>query len=145
MSMHMKGRAMWIWGLAIVVAALMAYVRLSPNQPDVWHIDVPTFEDKSFAGGAIRVITGDAADLARLHDIIVASGARLIAGSVEQGHVTYISRTAIMGFPDFTTVQLKDGKIALYGRLRFGKSDFGVNGRRIEGWLNMLAGSGPAS
>lgn len=130
---------MWVWIIVIAIVGGMAYIRLSPNDPAKWHVDVPEFADKTFAGGAIRVVQGDEADLSRLHDIIVASGATLIAGSLDRGHMTYICRSAVMGFPDFVTVQLKGGQIAIYSRLRFGKSDLGVNARRIDGWVRAMA------
>jgi len=130
---------MWVLIALLAVVAVLAYIRLSPNDPAKWHVDVPAFEEKTFAGGAIRVIDGDAATLKRLDEVMASTGAQVIAGSLDAGHLTYLSRTAIIAFPDFTTVQMKDGKIALYGRLRFGQADLGVNKRRIEAWLVTLA------
>ena len=40
-----------------------------------------------------------------------------------------------MGFPDYTTVQLKDDRLMIWARLRFGRSDLGVNRRRVDRWL----------
>jgi len=130
---------MWVLLALLAVVAVLGYIRLSPNDPAQWHVDVPSFEARDFAGGAIRVIEGDAGKLRRLDEVMSSTGAQVIAGSLDTGHLTYVTRTALIAFPDFTTVQLKDGKIALYGRLRFGSADLGVNKRRIEGWLVTLA------
>ncbi len=53
--------------------------------------------------------------------------------------VTYITRTAVIGFPDYTTVRLRDGRVEIYGRARYGLSDLGVNAARIDSWLEALA------
>ena len=50
----------------------------------------------------------------------------------------YVTRSALWGFPDYSTVRLADGQIEIYGRLRFGKSDLGVNQARIRNWLTDL-------
>lgn len=130
---------MWVLLFMLLVVAILAFIRLSPNDPAKWHTEITSFENKDMPGGVIRVIDGDAAKLRRLDEVIGSTGGQMIGGSVDAGHMTYISRTAVIAFPDFTTVQLKDGKIALYGRLRFGSYDMGVNKRRIDAWLVTLA------
>lgn len=129
---------MWTLLILAAVAGILGYIRMAPSDLEVWHVDVPAFEDKDFATGVLRVIDGDAATLERLVKFIEASGTKYFAGSLESGHLTFISRSALIAFPDYTTVQLKDGKIAVYGRLRFGKSDIGVNRRRVTKWLAQL-------
>lgn len=68
-----------------------------------------------------------------------------IAGSVDEQMITYVTRSRVFGFPDFTTVQIvtaEDGETPLLqitARARFGKSDFGVNKKRVERWLGELA------
>lgn len=124
----------------LLVLAAMAYVRLSPNDPARWHQPVRGDQDKRFENGAIRVLSGMAEDFARLNDIAANwPRTRVLAGSVEEGRVTYITRTAVWGFPDFTTLELRDGQIALYARSRFGRSDLGVNSKRLQGWIDALA------
>lgn len=59
---------------------------------------------------------------------------------------TYVVRTAVMGFPDFMSVNIKpisDTKsvIKIYSRSRFGYSDLGVNKRRVQQWLSALRGN----
>ena len=62
----------------------------------------------------------------------------VLAGSPSEGRVTYITRSMWFGFPDYTTVQLEDDGLEIYGRLRFGQSDQGVNRARVEGWLDRI-------
>ncbi|WP_373049814.1 DUF1499 domain-containing protein [Thalassovita aquimarina] len=129
--------------LAILVLALlaaMAYVRLSPNDPARWHQPIKGDRSKDFKAGAIRVIPGTEQDFESLQDIALGwPHTRVLAGSVEEGRITYITRTAFWGFPDFTTVERRDGTIALYARLRFGGSDLGVNAKRLDAWIDALA------
>ncbi len=131
----MKGNGMWFWFILVLLAGLVAFVQLAPSDPARWHQDVTADQDKDFAGGAVRVVD---VDFAALDAAIRGSGAKVLAGSVAQGHITYISRTRIMGFPDYVTVQRVDGRLRIFSRLRFGKSDMGVNKRRVEGWLAQL-------
>ena len=52
--------------------------------------------------------------------------------------ITYVTRSRLIGFPDYTTVEAKDGMVTVFARLRFGRSDLGVNRRRVEGWIKAL-------
>lgn len=123
-----------------VLIGLGFYVRLAPSDPERWHrmpdgVSMPDPE-----GGAMRAIEGEADELQRLHAIIVETArTRVLAGSVAEGMVTYVTRSRVFGFPDYTTVRLRAGRIEIYGRQRFGASDLGVNGARIDGWLQSLA------
>ena len=62
-----------------------------------------------------------------------------IAGSVDEGLVTYVTRTAFWGFPDVTTIGAEAGEGATELRLRanawFAGYDWGVNLRRVQGWM----------
>ena len=98
-----------------------------------------------------RAIEGDgAAQMAQLDQIIRATPRTMaLVGTLESGKMTYVTRSKMIGFPDYTTVSLiKDAQTGatsfqVFGRLRFGRSDFGVNQQRIEGWLAQLdAGTG---
>jgi hypothetical protein len=55
----------------------------------------------------------------------------------------YLARTPRMRFPDTINVRfisLPDGRstLALHSRSQIGRSDFGVNRARLEGWLRLL-------
>ncbi|SDF99649.1 DUF1499 domain-containing protein [Sulfitobacter delicatus] len=65
----------------------------------------------------------------------------VVAGSLADGQITYVTRSALMGYPDFTTIGIygDDPRYAeIYARSRFGKSDLGVNAKRVEGWLTEI-------
>lgn len=126
---------MWIWIVLGVAVIGFAYVQLAPSDPARWHTDVSASSDKDFSGGAVRIVD---VDLAALDAVIRKSGAKVLSGSVEAGHISYITRTRFAGFPDYVTVQKVDGAVRILSRLRFGKSDLGVNKRRVEGWLAQL-------
>jgi len=125
--------------LIVVLAALIGlglYVRLAPTDPGRWHRMPAEVAPGDLTGGAVRVVAAGEDGLARLHGIIAASArTRVLAGSPEQGMVTYVTRSRVFGFPDYTTVRQRDGQIEIWGRLRFGASDLGVNAARIDGWL----------
>lgn len=126
---------LWVILAAVVVA--FGFVRLSPVDPAVWHVSPPATENKDFKRGVIRVIETGPDGLARLHMVAQAAPrTKVLAGSVADGMVTYVTRTAVFGFPDFTTAQQQGDSLVLYARLRFGRSDFGVNGKRVERWID---------
>lgn len=125
--------------LLIALGLLMLYIRLAPSAPARWHVTLTFKQDETLTNGARRMISGDEDVLARLDAIIRATPrTELLAGSRDSGHLTYVTRTKFMGFPDYTTVQLTDGTLRLFGRARFGASDLGVNAARIDGWLQAL-------
>ncbi len=65
-----------------------------------------------------------------------------VAGGPEEGHATYVTRSALWGFPDLTTVEAVTEaggtRLNLWGRLQMGKYDLGVNRDRILGLLTGL-------
>ncbi len=55
----------------------------------------------------------------------------------------YVARSAVLNFPDLVTIQvLPDGAaqahLILWSRSVYGRSDFGVNRRRVAAWLTAL-------
>ena len=67
----------------------------------------------------------------------------LVAEDRKSRRLTYIQRTPVLRFPDVITVEfvpLDDGRssLAIDSRSRYGKSDFGVNRRRVTEWLDLL-------
>jgi hypothetical protein len=127
----------WI-GLVILllVAGLLAWIRFAPDDVARWHELPEAVEDRDMEGGVMRAVPGE---LAALNAIILSEPrTQILAGSVESGMVSYITRSKLMGFPDYTTVQQRGETIALFARLRYGKSDMGVNKARVERWLAAL-------
>lgn len=119
-----------VFGLLVAVAV---YVRLAPLDPGQWHRPVDVAQNEDRAGGAVRVIDGDAERLATL-DAVIRDLPRteVLAGSLDDGHLTYVTRSAVFGFPDLTTVELRGDEIRMFARLRYGASDLGVNRKRLE-------------
>ena len=125
----------------VLIVASMAYVRLAPTNVTRWHQAVDARVSADLPGGAIRVIAADEAALARVD--AAARGlprTRVLAGSVEEGRITYVTRSAMIGFPDFTTIEYSDGQLKMFARLRFGYSDMGVNAKRLQGLLAVVEG-----
>ncbi|ETX14670.1 hypothetical protein OCH239_21945 [Roseivivax halodurans JCM 10272] len=127
------------WLILLLVLGGLAWIRFAPSDPNVWHVDPQASADQDLAGGVRRRIAGDTDTLQRLDGIITSTvRTERLAGSVDSGRVTYVTRSKWFGFPDYTTVQLSDGTIEIYARLRFGQADMGVNKARVEGWLRQL-------
>ncbi|MCB2135535.1 MAG: DUF1499 domain-containing protein [Rhodobacteraceae bacterium] len=147
--------------LLLIVAGGMAYIRLAPSDPARWHVDpgyaiefgglttFPPGRDSvvPVEGGAHAMITlfetSSAEALSELDAIAVASPrTRRLAGTPEEGRMTWITRSAIFGFPDYTTAEVRPlgpmVNIDIYARLRFGRSDRGVNAARLRDWLEKL-------
>lgn len=138
--------------ILLAVCGFALWVRHAPVDPARWHGD-PGDAPAGRAGGfALRpggdaeppVIAGSAqALLARLDAIARATPrTRLIAGSLQEGRLTYETRSRFWAFPDYTTVAampVEGGAMPLIdARLRFGKSDMGVNRARVADWLAQL-------
>lgn len=128
--------------LSLVLLAVLGFglwVRMAPSDPARWHVSTGDSGNRDFAGAVIRTIPAQPGDMTRL-DRIIRDTARttLLTGSPEEGKVTYITRSRLWGFPDYTTVEARSGLIVIHGRLRFGSSDMGVNRARVEGWIAAL-------
>ncbi|WP_297773574.1 DUF1499 domain-containing protein [uncultured Roseovarius sp.] len=131
------------WGAGLVLVllvAVLAFIRLAPSDPARWHQMPESVTDRDLEGGAMRRAKGDLAAL----DLIIRETprTRVLAGDVGQGMVTYVTRSKLFGFPDYTTVRQDGDMLEIFGRLRFGKSDLGVNAARIDGWLDRFAQAG---
>ena len=129
-----------VLGLIGLVVGVGVYVRLAPSDPAKWHQMPGAVTNRDLTGGAMRVVGAGEGGLARMDEIIRATPrTKVLAGSVEGGMVTYVTRSKVFGFPDYTTVRAAGPQLELYGRLRFGKSDMGVNAARLDGWIKAFA------
>lgn len=141
----MSWRRRVLLALAAAVVLGDAWVRLAPLDPARWHQAAAPQPPGDYAGDnrfhAVRALTRPGpevlADLDRL--IRATPRTRVLAGSVQAGMVTYVTRSAVWGFPDLTTVTLEAGTLSIRGRARFGRGDLGVNRARIEGWLDAMS------
>lgn len=128
------------------VIALQLYIRLAPTDVARWHVDPATAPDPG-EGGARRVMMTALAPEEALAAFarVAADTPRTarIAGSAEEGRVTYRTRSRLWGFPDFTTIAARatpaGTEVTALARLRFGKGDMGVNAKRLDAWLAAAA------
>ena len=137
----------WVFALLVVIAALTVglaiWARQAPSDAARWHVMPGAVTDRDMAVGAMRVVGAGEAGLSELDQIIRAEPrTTVLAGSVEEGMITYITRSAVFGFPDYITIRQNGGQIELYSRLRFGASDMGVNGKRLDRWLAVFGQGG---
>jgi hypothetical protein len=134
----------------VAFLGLIAFVRLAPSDPAYWHVDLaaPGFDPgigQMFCihpGG--RYTPSDPMEpvLARLDAVALATPrTERVAGSAGEGRITWVTRSALMGYPDYTTAQVMPGAgLCVYGRQRFGRGDWGVNAARIGGWMQEVLG-----
>ncbi|MEQ9693905.1 DUF1499 domain-containing protein [Shimia sp. SDUM112013] len=128
-----------VWGIAILALVMLAYIRLAPSRPEIWHVPPKVEADKTFGNGVTRRVMTGAGGLERFQAIAAADPRTdVLAGSVDSGMITFISRTRMVGFPDYTTVQQDGEEVLIYARSRFGRRDFGVNATRVDAWIDAL-------
>jgi uncharacterized protein (DUF1499 family) len=143
-----------IWLLPLLlVLGFAAYVRLAPSDPARWHVAIadPAAPDctvtatEGAARYACRMPGTPAEVLARLDSIALAQPRTTrLAGSAETGRITWVTRSALWGFPDYTTAEARaeegQTRLDLHARLRFGRGDMGVNAARLADWTAALRG-----
>ncbi len=135
------------WVLLAAIVAGLGFIRLAPSDPLDWNTQPEFTEDKEFRGGVFRVVRSGPDGLERFHQIASsASRTSVLAGGPADGMATYITRTQVLGFPDYTTAAQDGDLLKVYARLRFGRSDLGANRERINTWLaEMEEGAGAVS
>ncbi|WP_170363311.1 DUF1499 domain-containing protein [Ruegeria arenilitoris] len=132
-------KRMVLWLVVAAVVGLGLYVRLAPSDPARWHVQVVAEAGRDLPGGVIRAVQTGPDGLARLDQVARATPrTTVLAGSVDAGLITYVTRSRVFGFPDYTTAQQEGDTLRIYGRLRFGRRDFDVNRTRVDGWLAAL-------
>ncbi|HLQ20343.1 MAG TPA: DUF1499 domain-containing protein [Tabrizicola sp.] len=145
--------AAWlVWGLLAALVAFAAYVRLAPSDPGRWHVS-PSLYGWDHGGPWDQVVAMEGGASLRLSSSVGAPEALLerldavalatprttrLAGSVAEGRITWVTRSALWGFPDYTTAEAREDGLYLYSRLRFGRGDMGVNAARLAAWLGAL-------
>ena len=130
--------------LLLSVAGIMLYVRLAPSDPDRWHVEPADAPDPERRGvKRVFELEGTPSDVLTAFDAVAVGHPRVsrLAGDFETGHITYIARSRIWGFPDYVTVKAEStsgGETTTFyvlSRLRFGGSDTGVNQARMTKWM----------
>jgi uncharacterized protein (DUF1499 family) len=136
--------------LLLLFLGLMVYIRLAPSDPARWHIALDPRPPSMSQISLDRVIALEGAaytDLPLVPDIfaqlksIAAATPRTSILSEDTNHITFVTRSKWLGFPDYTTAQITPSGLTLFARLRFGRSDLGVNAARLAEWRNLLAAS----
>jgi uncharacterized protein (DUF1499 family) len=145
------------FAFAIIAAlGLLAYIRLAPSDPAVWHVSPVTAAEAGQGscldsiitqvnGARAACISTDTPEslLTRLDAIALATPRTTrLAGMPRSGRITWITRTALMGYPDYTTAeatQTQTGtRLDIHARQRFGGADLGVNTARLKEWLKVF-------
>ena len=137
----------------IAALGLLAYIRLAPSDPAVWHVAAVT--STALAEGtclsAITTVKGGARSACLSTDtpetlllsldqkaMAIPRTTRL-AGTPQSGRITWVTRSALMGYPDYTTAEATvtptGTRLDIFARQRFGEEDFGVNAARLKDWL----------
>lgn len=134
----------WLFAVAVLIGlggiALVLYARFLSVPPELYHRKGEAKEVGEYPapGGheVVRHVQDADATLAELDAIIRATErTKVLAGSVDEGHLSYVTRSALIGFPDITNLWTDGNRLHLAGHLVVGYSDLGVNRRRIETWL----------
>lgn len=124
-----------LYFFVFLVVAFGLYVRLTPSSAARWHAPVEGGDALS-AGGIRKVLPGQSGQLATLVAIIEKEPRTwLLAGSLAEGRLTFVTRSRLWGFPDYATVETRGEDLVIYSRLRFGRSDLGVNSARVARWI----------
>ncbi len=131
--------------LVLIIVSVDLWVRFAPTAATRWNVDPASAPDPGVAGYRTSIVLSAPPSqvLAALDRIALAtSRTRLFAGSAKTGRVTYVTRSRIWGFPDYTTVSVEQteagSQLTLMGRLRFGVGDTGVNQARVKSWIKQL-------
>lgn len=142
---------MIVGALALLVLGFALYVRLAPSDPARWHVtpapaatqDCTVEQGEGDARATCLLPAAPAEALAALDAIAMATPRTTrLAGSAGEGRITWITRSALWGFPDYTTAEAAPDatgtRLTVHARLRFGSSDMGVNAARLRDWLPRL-------
>ncbi|MEL6588046.1 MAG: DUF1499 domain-containing protein [Pseudomonadota bacterium] len=141
-------------GTLAAAVGFAAWVRLAPFDTATWHADPEAGTRTGNPNDALMGPGGDReaiafpespdALLARLDQIALAEPRTTrLAGDPADAHVTYVQRSALMGYPDVISVKaLPSGggsTLVMWSRARFGLSDLGVNAKRVSRWVAALS------
>ncbi|MEM9715170.1 MAG: DUF1499 domain-containing protein [Pseudomonadota bacterium] len=142
--------------LAVLLVALVLWIRLAPFDSAAWHVDPDSVKKtakpnqyllsaSADADGAAVVLPDRPEDvLKNINDFLQTAGqiAKILAASEDGLFVSFIVRTPVMRYPDILSIKLTpEGggtRLAVYSRSRFGIRDFSVNETRVKAMLAHL-------
>jgi uncharacterized protein (DUF1499 family) len=144
----------------LAVLAMMAVVRLAPDRAEQWHVAIAD-DEMPVAGPCVDqvrevrrgarascLLTREPAAVLAALDAIARDQPRteLLAGAPETLRMTWVSRSRIMGFPDYVTAEVvgtaAGTRLDILSRQRYGDGDHGVNAARLQTWLAALDRAG---
>ncbi|MFY0660720.1 MAG: DUF1499 domain-containing protein [Shimia sp.] len=129
----------FLWLILVLAVAFAIYVRVAPSDPAKWHKEPQVAHDSDNENSVRRLVMSGRDGLDRFHQVAMGTPrTTVLAGSVEDGVVTYVTRSKLMAYPDYTTAYQDGDMLKVYGRSRFGRKDFGVNANRVETWIDAL-------
>ena len=146
--------------VSVLLVAAVIVVRRAPDEPARWH-EEPVTATVSDRSNWYRLTPADSPvgheakqegaspqydvpvdRLATVFDEVAMADERVhrLAGSPDERFVTYVQRSAVVGFPDYLSVrflEVGDGgsTLAVYSRARYGYGDGGVNAARVQRWV----------
>ena len=133
----------------LALACVVAYVRLAPAAPGTFHVDPFSFGQSG--PNAVHIAppeapvfetTPEGLHAALQKAILAEPRSKVWATSPDAFHTTYVTRTRLMGYPDYISVAVRAAEggasFAVYSRSRFGYSDLGVNRARLDRLLGRL-------
>lgn len=130
---------MLLYILIFIVLAFAAYVRLVPLSAERFHTSISATNNKDIKGASIQIVQNTAGAMEKLDASLKAlPRTTLLAGSIAEGHLTYVTRSKWIGFPDYTTLEQSGDTIKMFARLRFGRQDMGVNAARLRKLITAL-------
>ena len=126
--------------ILIAVAAVIVWARTLDVPAHRYHRtggpDTPGDHRAGNGFTAVRAVAEPAEALRALSEVAeTAARTTRLAGSVAGGHVSYVTRSRIFGFPDVTNIWISDGRVHVRGKAVVGKGDMGVNRARVRRWL----------
>lgn len=130
-------------GLFFVALTGAAIVRVRPLDPAVWH-SAEAFEAAAANTQAIVLEGKTPSEVAEAFTEVALATPRteILAGSLQDGFASYVTKTKIWAFPDVSTVKLTevDGgtEVRVWARQVYGVEDFGVNAERVAAWFEAL-------
>lgn len=133
---------------ALLLAGMLILIRVAPLRADRWHIDPeqaprpssPNFHMRRDVDGTepAHIFSASFDETAAALDRVIMArpNTRRLAGAASDGLVTYVERSRFLGFPDVISLRLTDmgleTRVSVFSKSRYGRSDLGVNRRRVS-------------
>ena len=150
-----RGAAAIGLGTLVFLAGVAVFMRLVGSEAAEWHVPLAVVERRGTPNDFLAATPGTtAADpdvtlpegtrsaegwLAALDAVAMAEPrVERLAGSPAEGRITWVQRSAVVGFPDYVTAEAAGADRAIWSRSRYGRGDFGVNRARVKRWLARL-------